>query len=80
MQANFLEGEGIVKKIMDGTELFERMGEQGILGAKIERVSLEEKKSHKDTGHFITLEVKGESVLLGKGLAEKIWVRKVRGE
>ncbi len=80
MQSNFLEGEGVVKKIMGGTELLERMGEQDILGAKIKRLSMEEEKSHKETGHFITLEVKGEPVLLGKGLAEKIWVRKVRGE
>ncbi|GEM_PF-3281021 len=78
MQANFLEGQGIVKKIMSGTELLERVGEQNILGEKIERLSVEEEKSHKDAGHFITLEMEGRSVLLGKGLAEKIWVRKVR--
>ena len=76
VQANFLEGTGTVKSIIGGTEILGRLGGKGIANEKIELVSVEEAKSHEDTGHFITLKVNGKDVVLGKGLSEKVWARK----
>ena len=79
VQSNFLENMGTIKKIIGGKEFLEKLGEEEIINKKIEILSVEEIKSHEgeNTGHFVVMKVNGKEIILGKGLAEKIWVRKI---
>ena len=75
IQANFLKNEGIIEEIIAGTEVYDRLGD--ITGKKIKIISVEEKKAHADLGQFVILKVGDKEISLGRGLAEKIWVKKV---
>ena len=75
IQANFLKNEGIIEEIIGGTELQDRLGD--IRGKKIKIISVEEKRAHEDLGQFVTLKMGDKEIVLGRGLAEKVWVKKV---
>ena len=74
IQANFLKGEGTIEDIIGGSEVYGRLGE--IIGKKIKIVVVEEKKAHEDLSHFVTLRIGEKEVVLGRGLAEKVWIKK----
>ena len=73
IQANFLKGRGIVEKVIGGTGVRERLG--NVEGRAIELVSVEEKKAHEEMGGFVIVRVGDREVVLGRGIAEKIWVK-----
>lgn len=76
MQAYFLnEGEeSVVKDIIGGKKISEKLGD--IKGKKIKLISVERREEGKEE-IGINVSVKGKLVTIGRGLAEKIWVKKV---
>ncbi|MBP1912937.1 Fe2+ transport system protein FeoA [Thermococcus stetteri] len=73
IQANFLKGKGIMEKVIGGRGVKERLGD--VEGKGIKLVSVEERKAHEERGGFVIVRVNGREVVLGRGLAEKVWVR-----
>ena len=74
MQANFIK-EGIVEEIIGGTELINRFGD--IKGKEIKLISIEEKRAHEELGQFVTIKMRDKEIVIGRGLAEKVWVRRL---
>ncbi len=75
MQAIFLkEGdECVVNDIIGGKRVSERLGD--IRGKKIKLVSVERREEGKE-GVGINVNVGGKLITIGRGLAEKVWVKR----
>jgi len=76
VQAIFLnEGEeGVVNDIIGGRRVSERLGD--LKGKKIKLVSVERREEYREEVG-INLNVREKLVTIGRGLAEKVWVKKV---
>ncbi len=74
IQANFID-EGIIERIIGGTEFYDKLGD--ISGKKIKMIKEEEKRAHEGLGQFVALKIGDKEATLGRGLAEKVWVKKV---
>jgi len=72
IQANFIK-EGVVEDIIGGTELLDRFGE--IRGKKIKLISIEGGRAHEELGQFVTIKTRDREIVIGRGLAEKVWVK-----
>jgi len=76
MQASFLneDEEGIVEDIIGGKKISQELGD--IKEKKIKLISVEGREEGKEE-IGINVNVKGKLVTIGRGLAEKVWVKKI---